>query len=77
MCVGLGVLAFGLGLWLSPQRVWQAYLVNWLFWSGVSLSGVTFAAILHLVKAEWAGPLRRLAEATAAWLPISFACFWS
>ena len=75
-CVGLGILAFGLGLWLSPQRAWQAYLVNWLFWSGVSLSGITFAAILHLVNAEWAGPLRRLAEAMAAWLPISFGLFF-
>ena len=75
-CVGLGILAFGLGVWLSPQRAWQAYLVNWLFWSGVSLSGITFAAILHLVNAEWAGPLRRLAEAMAAWLPISFGLFF-
>ncbi len=74
-CVGLGVVAFGLGVWISPQRTWQAYLVNWLFWSGVALSGMTFAAILHLVNAQWAGPLRRLAEAMAAWLPISLGLF--
>ncbi len=75
-CVGLGVLAFGLGIWISPQRAWQAYLVNWLFWSGVALSGITFAAILHLVNAQWAGSLRGLAEAMAAWLPISFGLFF-
>ena len=75
-CVGVGVLAFVLGLWLSPQRAWQAYLVNWLFWSGISLSGVTFAAILQVVNAEWAGPLRRLAEGMAAFLPVSFVLFF-
>lgn len=74
-CVGLGVVAFGLGVWIHPQRAWQAYLVNWLFWSGVALSGTTFAAILNLVKARWAGPLRYLAEALAAWLPVSFGLF--
>ena len=74
--VGVGVLAFLLGLWLSPQRAWQAYLVNWLFWSGISLSGVTFAAILQVVNAQWAGPLRHLAEGMAAFLPVSFALFF-
>ena len=76
VCVGVGVFAFLLGVWFSPQRAWQAYLVNWLFWSGISLSGITFAAILHLVNAQWAGSLRRLAEGMAAFLPISFALFF-
>ena len=59
----------------DSQRAWQAYLVNWLFWSGLALSGLTFSAILQAAKAEWAGPLRQLAEALAAFLPISFFLF--
>ena len=82
---GLWVLAgLGLGAFLmgvtgeNAQRAWQAYLVNWLFWSGLALSGLTFAALLQVTKAEWAGPLRQLAEALAAFLPIfPFCCFLS
>ncbi len=71
--VGLGLSTFLLGVaGGSAQRAWQAYLVNWLFWSGLALSGLTFSAILQVTKAEWAGPLRPLAEALAAFLPISF-----
>ena len=70
---GVGILTFLIGVaGEHPQRAWQAYLVNWLFWSGLALSGLTFSAILQVTKAEWAGPLRQLAEALAAFLPISF-----
>ena len=71
--VGLGLITFLMGVTgENAQRVWQAYLVNWLFWSGLALSGLTFSALLRVTKAEWAGPLRQLAEALAAFLPISF-----
>ena len=71
--VGLGLTTFLIGVaGEHAQRAWQAYLVNWLFWSGLALSGLTFSAILWVTKAEWAGPLQPLAEALAAFLPISF-----
>ncbi len=70
---GLGLTTFLIGVaGENAQRAWQAYLVNWLFWSGLALSGLTFSAILRVTKAEWAGPLQPLAEALAAFLPISF-----
>ena len=71
--VGLGLTTFLIGVaGEHAQRAWQAYLVNWLFWSGLALSGLTFSALLRITKAEWAGPLQPLAEALAAFLPISF-----
>ena len=71
--VGLGLTIFLIGVsGENAQRAWQAYLVNWLFWSGLALSGLTFSAIFRVTKAEWAGPLQPLAEALAAFLPISF-----
>ncbi len=71
--VGLGLTTFLIGVTGEhAQRAWQAYLVNWLFWSGLALSGLTFSALLRITKAEWAGPLQPLAEALAAFLPISF-----
>ena len=70
---GLGLTAFLIGVaGEHAQRAWQAYLVNWLFWSGLALSGLTFSALLQVTKAEWAGPVRQLAEALAAFLPLSF-----
>lgn len=59
----------------DSQRAWQAYLVNWLFWAGLALSGLTFSAILQATNAQWAGSLRQLAESLAAFLPISFFLF--
>ena len=71
--VGLGVVTFLIGVaGEHSQRAWQAYLVNWLFWSGLALSGLTFTALLQITKAEWAGQLRQLAEALGAFLPVSF-----
>lgn len=73
---GVGMLTFLIGVaGENSQRAWQAYLVNWLFWSGLALSGLTFSAILQVTKAQWAGPVRQLAEALAAFLPFSFFLF--
>lgn len=79
---GLWLLAaLGTGVFLAgvsgpyPQRAWLAYLVNWLFWSGLALSGLAFTAMLRLTKAEWAGPLRGTAEALAGFLPVSLLLF--
>ena len=73
--------ALGAGVFLAgvsgphAQRAWLAYLVNWLFWSGLALSGLAFIAMLRLTKAEWAGPLQGTAEALAGFLPISLLLF--
>ena len=73
---GVGMITFLIGVaGENSQRAWQAYLVNWLFWSGLALSGLTFSAILQVTKAQWAGPVRQLAEALAAFLPFSFFLF--
>ncbi|MGD2217523.1 MAG: hypothetical protein PVJ64_12240, partial [Gemmatimonadales bacterium] len=34
--VGLGLIGFVVGLFAAPQRAWQAYLVNFLFFSGLA-----------------------------------------
>ncbi|NIQ37547.1 MAG: hypothetical protein GTN81_03015 [Proteobacteria bacterium] len=61
----------------QAQRAWQAYLVNYAFWSGLAFGAVVFVAILNLTKARWARPLKRFAEAPAAFLPVSFVLFWA
>jgi hypothetical protein len=60
----------------EPLRAWQAYLVNFLFWTGLSFGAVLFVAVLNLTGATWGRPLKRLAESFGAYLPAGFALFW-
>lgn len=72
LVAGLCVLGFWLGVAEQPKAAWTAFLVNFLFWSGLSIAGVVFAALLELTNARWAGPVRGVAESFAAFLPVSF-----
>ena len=67
----VGVAAFVIGLFISPARAWTALLVNFLFWAGLSHAGVAFSAMFQTTSAGWARPIKRLAEATVAFLPIA------
>ena len=72
-----GVLAFIVGASGSePLRAWQAYLVNFLFWTGMGFGAVLFVAVLNVTGAKWGRPLKRLAEGFAAYLPVTFILFW-
>lgn len=71
-----GAAAFMLGITgENPQRAWQAYLVNFLFWTGTACGAVLFGAVLNITNARWARPLKRITEAPGAFLPFSFALF--
>jgi len=58
------------------MRVWQAYLINFVFWFGMASGAILFVAILNLTHARWGRPLKRLAEGLGAFLPVSFILFW-
>ena len=67
-----GAVAFVYGIGLGDAlRAWQILLVNFLFFGGLAQAGVVLSAILHLTSANWARPLKRTAEATVAFFPIS------
>lgn len=53
-------------------RAWQALLVNFLFFTGLAHGGVVLSALMHATSARWGRPLKRVAEATVAFLPIAF-----
>ena len=59
----------------DPARAGRAYHVNWLFWTGLSQAGILFACTQVIVGARWSYPIRRMAEAAAAFLPVSFVLF--
>ncbi len=72
----VGGLAFlVLALAVDPDRAWRVYHVNWLFWTGLAQALVLFAAVTTVAKGRWAVPLRRIGEASVAFLPVAFVLF--
>lgn len=53
-------------------RAWGSLLVNFLFWSGISMAGIIFAAIQQTTNAAWGRPIKRIAEGLGSFLPVSF-----
>jgi Ni/Fe-hydrogenase subunit HybB-like protein len=66
----IGVAATG-----DPARAWQAYLLNFLFFSAIAQGAVLFSALMYTVKAKWSGPLTDVAESFAAFFPVSLLLF--
>ena len=57
----------GLGLTGMNQPVtWGFYIVNFVFFIGISHAGTLISAILRLSKAEWRRPITRMAEVITA-----------
>ncbi|MGD8867184.1 MAG: hypothetical protein PVI01_06130 [Gemmatimonadales bacterium] len=71
----LGTIGFVAGLALAPQRAWQAYLVNFLFFSGLATAGVIFGAVMQVAKGHWGKTMHRIPQGFGAFLPLSYALF--
>ena len=54
--LGLGVTG------LNRPVYWGIYLSNFIFFSGLSMSGTLISAILRITQAEWRRPVTRLAD---------------
>ena len=78
VAVLLGIIAFagytyirqvvlGLGVTGMAQPVsWGFYIINFVFFIGISHAGTLISAILRLSKAEWRRPITRMAEVITA-----------
>jgi Ni/Fe-hydrogenase subunit HybB-like protein len=69
LVVGLGLVAWiiqlrqGLGVTgLSSEVMWGVYIVNFVFFVGISYAGTLLSAVLRLVGADWRRPVTRVAE---------------
>ena len=74
IAIGLGAFFFAL-LGRHPARAWQAFLLNFLVWSGVAQGALLFSTVMHTTKARWSHKVSGLAESFAAFFPISFILF--
>jgi hypothetical protein len=68
----IGVLVFVIGLFIQPDRTWQALLVNWLYFTSISSAGVMFVAVQRITTARWSRPIVRFLEGYVAFLPVAF-----
>ncbi|CAB5088446.1 Putative uncharacterized protein TTHA1760 [Olavius algarvensis associated proteobacterium Delta 3] len=76
VCLVIGTVSFMVGLAGDhPERAWQAYLVNFLLWTGMAAGGVLFSALMHVTGAKWSGRMAAIAESFSAFFPVSFMLF--
>jgi hypothetical protein len=68
----IGFAIFLVGAFTGSARAWQAFHVNWLFFTTVSSAGVAVAAAQRITTARWSRPTVRIIEGFVAWLPIAF-----
>ena len=82
LLVALGATVFILALTVMDypaKLVWGAYYVDVVFFMGLAAGSCIIPAILQIVRAKWAPPVWRLAEANVAFLPFAWAlllCTW-
>ena len=63
--------AFGLGeTGMDRPTFWGVYMVNFIFFIGISHAGTLISAILRVTGAEWRRPITRVAEAITAFALI-------
>jgi hypothetical protein len=74
----IGAVGFLLALILGRnQRVWEIWLVNFLYFNGIAQGGIVCSASFYLTQARWAGSTHyRMAEAFSRYLLIGFILFW-
>lgn len=58
------------GAFLSPAGFWRAYLVGYVFWTGVSVGSLAIIMLHHLSGGGWGVVIRRPLEAAARTLPV-------
>jgi Ni/Fe-hydrogenase subunit HybB-like protein len=74
--VAVGIIGFAVGLiGNNSYLAWQALLVNTMFFTGIALGGLTFSVIFTITGAIWGRPIKRLAEALSAFMPIGALLF--
>jgi hypothetical protein len=71
-----GVIVFLVGALKNGElRIWQVYLVNLLFWSGLSQAGITVSALLHTTNGKWGRDIQHIMEGLALFSPVSLILF--
>jgi molybdopterin-containing oxidoreductase family membrane subunit len=60
---------------MRDNVVWGFYIVNFIFFMGLSYAGALISGVLHLFKAEWRKPIIRITELTTVISLLIGPCF--
>lgn len=71
LVVGVVGLAVGVVLGLAAQTFFAAYLVAFLFWTGVSLGALVLLLVNHMAGGSWGAVTRRPLEAMVSAIPLT------
>jgi hypothetical protein len=69
-----GFAVFLYGAVRGNGRAWQAFHVNWLFFTTIASAGVMIVAVQRITTARWSRSVVRILEGYAAFLPFAFLC---
>ena len=68
----LGLVIFAIGVATGNARAWQAWHVNWLYFTSISSAGVVLVAVQRITTARWSRAVIRIMEGFVAFLPVAF-----
>src|SRR5688572_21961548 len=66
----IGAAVFLYTLSTDVDRAWSSFLLGHFYFMGLSILSVFFLAISWITTTVWAVPIRRVAEAFTAYLPV-------
>ena len=69
--VAIGVVSFFLGLSSDAPRIWRAFLLNHLFFMGLSIGAIFFLVIHYLSSSGWVVAVRRVTESIANYFMVA------
>lgn len=73
--VALAFVIFTVGLFMDPAHTWAVFYVNSFYFFSLALGGIMLPVMFQIVRATWSAPIRRIAEANAAFLPYAYFLF--
>src|SRR5689334_654796 len=72
VATAIGLIVFIIGLFIQPDRVWQALYTNWLYFATISSAGVMVVAVQRITTARWSRSIVRFLEGYVAFMPVAF-----
>ncbi|MGE5177341.1 MAG: hypothetical protein ACM3JJ_13335 [Hyphomicrobiales bacterium] len=76
LLIAIGATTFLIGLNADPTRAYAAYLLGYVYFLFVALSGTLFTSIQYLTGATWSVVVRRVAESFTSYLPVALLLFF-
>jgi hypothetical protein len=55
----------------GEERAWQAFHVNWLFFTGLTMGSLALNAVYKVANAKWSGVIIRFSQATVFFAAVS------